>query len=77
MQLTTIGLRTTKPMVRDELGIPEQTRYLVPIELGRVEKHVSAFPSFFSDVFLMPGYSSSTTKTWNKLSSPWVSTPAV
>lgn len=44
MQLTTIGLRTTKPMVRDELGIPEQTRYLVPIELGRVEKHVSAFP---------------------------------
>ena len=30
-------------MVRDELGIPEQTRYLVPIDLGRVEKHVSAF----------------------------------
>jgi E3 ubiquitin-protein ligase SHPRH len=32
-------------MVRDELGIPEQTRYLVPVELGRVEKHVSAPPS--------------------------------
>lgn len=33
-------------MVRDELGIPEQTRYLVPIELGRVEKHVSASPGY-------------------------------
>lgn len=29
-------------MVHDELGIPEQTRYLVPIDLGRIEKHVSA-----------------------------------
>ena len=33
-------------MVRDELGIPEQTRYLVPVDLGRVEKHVSVPPTF-------------------------------
>ena len=35
-------------MVRDELGIPEQTRYLVPIDLGRVEKHVSVSLLLFS-----------------------------
>ena len=29
-----------KASVRDELTIPKQTRYLVPIELGRVERHV-------------------------------------
>lgn len=29
-----------KSAVKDELTIPEQTRYLVPIELGRVERHV-------------------------------------
>ncbi|KAA1466872.1 hypothetical protein DENSPDRAFT_831779 [Dentipellis sp. KUC8613] len=33
-------IRTTKASVRDELTIPVQTRYLVPIELGRVEQHV-------------------------------------
>ena len=33
-------------MVRDELGIPEQTRYLVPVDLGRVEKHVGVLQSF-------------------------------
>lgn len=43
--------RTTKPMVRDELGIPEQTRYLVPIDLGRVEKHVSVLFPLFSTSF--------------------------
>ncbi|TFY56627.1 hypothetical protein EVG20_g8854, partial [Dentipellis fragilis] len=33
-------IRTMKASVRDELTIPVQTRYLVPIELGRVEQHV-------------------------------------
>ena len=28
-----------KEAVKDELTIPPQTRYLVPIELGRVERH--------------------------------------
>ncbi|KZV72312.1 hypothetical protein PENSPDRAFT_576385 [Peniophora sp. CONT] len=32
--------RTMKAAVKDELTIPEQTRYLVPVELGRVERHV-------------------------------------
>jgi E3 ubiquitin-protein ligase SHPRH len=27
-------------MVKDELTIPKQTRYLVPIELGQVERQV-------------------------------------
>ena len=31
--------RTMKEAVKDELTIPPQTRYLVPIELGRVERH--------------------------------------
>jgi hypothetical protein len=29
-----------KAAIKDELTIPKQTRYLVPIELGRVERHV-------------------------------------
>lgn len=29
-----------KATVKDELTIPPQTRYLVPIELGKVERHV-------------------------------------
>ncbi|KAI0321149.1 SNF2 family N-terminal domain-containing protein [Amylostereum chailletii] len=33
-------VRTLKASVKDELTIPQQTRYLVPIELGRVERHV-------------------------------------
>ncbi|KAI8992837.1 SNF2 family N-terminal domain-containing protein [Trametes punicea] len=33
-------VRTMKETVKDELTIPPQTRYLVPIELGRVERHV-------------------------------------
>lgn len=32
--------RTMKATVKDELTIPKQTRYLVPIEMGRVERHV-------------------------------------
>ncbi|KAH6907324.1 SNF2 family N-terminal domain-containing protein [Coprinopsis sp. MPI-PUGE-AT-0042] len=36
----TYAIRTTKGSVKDELTIPQQTRYLVPIELGRVERHV-------------------------------------
>lgn len=47
-RLTLAGFRTTKAMVRHELGIPEQTRYLVPIDLGRVEKHVSVSLPLFS-----------------------------
>ncbi|CAL1697614.1 unnamed protein product [Somion occarium] len=34
------AIRTMKATVKDELTIPRQTRYLVPIELGRVERHV-------------------------------------
>jgi E3 ubiquitin-protein ligase SHPRH len=30
-------------MVKDELTIPKQTRYLVPIELGQVERQVRPF----------------------------------
>lgn len=30
-----------KASVKDELTIPKQTRYLVPVELGKVERHVS------------------------------------
>ncbi|KAL6308831.1 SNF2 family N-terminal domain-containing protein [Sparassis latifolia] len=33
-------VRTVKAAVKDELTIPRQTRFLVPIELGRVERHV-------------------------------------
>ncbi|KAI0078425.1 hypothetical protein K474DRAFT_1594151 [Panus rudis PR-1116 ss-1] len=33
-------IRTMKAAVKDELTIPKQTRFLVPIELGRVERHV-------------------------------------
>ncbi|TBU46840.1 SNF2 family N-terminal domain-containing protein [Dichomitus squalens] len=32
-------VRTMKEAVKEELTIPPQTRYLVPIELGRVERH--------------------------------------
>ncbi len=37
--LTDAFYRTMKKAVKDELTIPPQTRYLVPIELGRVERH--------------------------------------
>ena len=37
--------RTTKASVKDELTIPKQTRFLVPIQLGKVEKHVRAVSS--------------------------------
>jgi len=33
--------RTMKRVVESELTIPPQSRFLVPIELGKVEKHVS------------------------------------
>ncbi|KAF7356798.1 SNF2 family helicase [Mycena venus] len=35
-----IAIRTTKASVTAELTIPQQTRYLVSIEMGRVERHV-------------------------------------
>ncbi|KAJ7180438.1 SNF2 family N-terminal domain-containing protein [Mycena filopes] len=35
-----IAVRTTKASVTDELTIPQQTRYLVGIEMGPVERHV-------------------------------------
>jgi len=60
-------------MVRDELGIPEQTRYLVPIDLGRVEKHVRVSLPLLPTYFLMAERFSSTTRTWSKLSSLLVS----
>ncbi|TFK26931.1 hypothetical protein FA15DRAFT_666880 [Coprinopsis marcescibilis] len=36
----TYGVRTTKASVKEELTIPQQTRYLVSVELGKVERHV-------------------------------------
>jgi hypothetical protein len=36
-----MSIRTLKSDVKDELTIPQQHRYLVSIELGRVERHVS------------------------------------
>ena len=35
-----------KSAVQAELTIPPQTRYVFPIHLGRVERHVSTLPSF-------------------------------
>ncbi|KAJ7257871.1 SNF2 family N-terminal domain-containing protein [Mycena haematopus] len=35
-----IAIRTTKASVTNELTIPQQTRFLVSIEMGRVERHV-------------------------------------
>ncbi|KZO97524.1 hypothetical protein CALVIDRAFT_562880 [Calocera viscosa TUFC12733] len=35
-----IGIRTLKKQVRAELTIPPQRRYLVPIEMGPVERHL-------------------------------------
>ncbi|CAK5267784.1 unnamed protein product [Mycena citricolor] len=35
-----IAVRTTKASIKTELTIPQQTRYLVGIEMGRVERHV-------------------------------------
>lgn len=34
------AIRTLKASVKNELTIPQQTRFLVPIELGMVERHV-------------------------------------
>ncbi|KAH9943662.1 SNF2 family N-terminal domain-containing protein [Amylocystis lapponica] len=34
------AIRTMKAAVKDELTIPRQTRFLVPIDLGRIERHV-------------------------------------
>lgn len=31
---------TIKASVKEELTIPQQTRYLVPVDLGRVERQV-------------------------------------
>ncbi|KAJ6591817.1 SNF2 family N-terminal domain-containing protein [Mycena vulgaris] len=35
-----IAIRTTKESVKDELTIPQQTRFLVGIQMGPVERHV-------------------------------------
>ncbi|KAJ6625017.1 SNF2 family N-terminal domain-containing protein [Mycena sp. CBHHK59/15] len=35
-----IAIRTTKASVKDELTIPQQTRFLVGIQMGPVERHV-------------------------------------
>ena len=37
-----------KASVQDELTIPQQTRFLVPIELGKVERHVRLQNAFMS-----------------------------
>ncbi|KAK7679996.1 hypothetical protein QCA50_016942 [Cerrena zonata] len=37
---TKYSIRTMKNTVKDELTIPRQTRFLVPIELGKIERHV-------------------------------------
>jgi len=35
-----LAVRTTKAQVKDEFQLPVQTRYIVPIEFGRVERTV-------------------------------------
>jgi hypothetical protein len=40
IQLTCALRRTMKSNVKNELTIPQQTRYLVGIELGKIERHV-------------------------------------
>lgn len=39
-QITFVIHRTMKSNVKNELTIPQQTRYLVGIELGKIERHV-------------------------------------
>jgi E3 ubiquitin-protein ligase SHPRH len=41
--MTLLFVRTTKSSVQAELTIPAQTRYVFPIHLGKVERHVSSF----------------------------------
>lgn len=37
---TRLAVRTTKAQVKDEFQLPMQTRYIVPIEFGKVERTV-------------------------------------
>jgi hypothetical protein len=37
---TRLAVRTTKVQVKDEFQLPMQTRYIVPIEFGKVERTV-------------------------------------
>lgn len=39
-----------KSNIAAELTIPQQTRYLVAIELGKVERHVSATVTLFINI---------------------------
>jgi E3 ubiquitin-protein ligase SHPRH len=38
-----LGIRATKAMVGSELTIPRQTRWVVPVNLGLVEKRVRTY----------------------------------
>ena len=55
--LTTLTTRTVKSAIKDELIIPKQTRYLVPVELGKIERHVR-FKEAFSTYLRYPSYAS-------------------
>ncbi|KAJ7743179.1 SNF2 family N-terminal domain-containing protein [Mycena metata] len=48
-----IAVRTTKASVTDELTIPQQTRYLVGIEMGAVERHV--YDQMLEEILLQLG----------------------
>jgi E3 ubiquitin-protein ligase SHPRH len=38
---TRLAVRTSKAQVKDEFQLPVQTRYVVPIDFGRIERTVS------------------------------------
>lgn len=44
--------RTMKSTLEAELTIPQQTRYLVSIEMGRIERHVSPLKLLFKHLIL-------------------------
>lgn len=50
---TSLFDRTIKSAVQAELTIPAQTRYLFPIHLGRVERHVSTLPTSPKEEYIL------------------------
>jgi hypothetical protein len=54
VNMTLLFVRTMKSSVQAELTIPAQTRYVFPIHLGKVERHVSCLPANFG--FNMYGF---------------------
>jgi len=50
VNMTSLFVRTMKSSVQAELTIPAQTRYVFPIHLGKVERHVSFCLPAMSDL---------------------------